>query len=485
MRRSLIALAVGILIIATSGITLAGPDKNSEELFASELRILRSSQKTYDGGTKAGSAWNMAVVGHESIADRGFNGDVWVHAGYAYVGHWGFLDWATGNDRFCPQEPASGVAVIDVRTPSSPRRVATLQNPANTSAEDVVAYVARSGPLAGHHIAVTGLQTCGSRLDLSIPRGLMLWDVTDPAHPVTLATYSTGCCTRGVHEFEIGHRADLGRTFAYVSVPFSELADASSPTGTRDRLGRGDARIIDITDPRSPFEVSTFGIKKDLGIDPASIGQGCDPDAFGHGMTPSADGKLLVVSYWDAGFIALDTTNPRAPAFLSRTIYRPHEDGDAHSASYDDARKLLFSADEDFCKGGPAEAGWGYMRIWDYSDPRAPRELAQFKTVNSLGSSDPGAGDYVIHNPLVVGTDVYISWYSDGVRVVDASDARAPREVAYFVPPAGQNPVKPAQRGILTNTAQIWGVVVDEETGLVYASDMNTGLWILRRTHAP
>jgi hypothetical protein len=25
-------------------------------------------------------------------------------------------------------------------------------------------------------------------------------------------------------------------------------------------------------------------------------------------------------------------------------------------------------------------------------------------------------------------------------------------------------------------------VVVDEATGLVYASDMNTGLWILRRT---
>ena len=133
-------------------------------------------------------------------------------------------------------------------------------------------------------------------------------------------------------------------------------------------------------------------------------------------------------------------------------------------------------------EGGPAEQGWGYMRIWDYSDPRAPREIAQFKTVNSLGSSDPGAGDYVIHNPLVIGTDVYISWYTDGVRVVDASDPRQPREVAYFVPPAGQNPVKPAQRGILTNTAQIWGVVVDEATGLVYASDMNSGLWILRRT---
>src|SRR5688500_10864359 len=92
MRRSLIALAVGILTIATSGITLAGPDKNSQELFANERQILSNSQKSYTSGTKASSALNMAVVGHESIGDRGFNGDVWVHNGFAYVGHWGFLD---------------------------------------------------------------------------------------------------------------------------------------------------------------------------------------------------------------------------------------------------------------------------------------------------------------------------------------------------------------------------------------------------------
>ena len=88
----------------------------------------------------------------------------------------------------------------------------------------------------------------------------------------------------------------------------------------------------------------------------------------------------------------------------------------------------------------------------------------------------------MIHNPLVVGTDVYISWYTDGVRVVDASNPTAPVEVANFVPPAGKQPIKPSQRNVLTNTTQIWGVVVDPETGLVYGSDMNTGLWILRRT---
>jgi hypothetical protein len=52
-------------------------------------------------------------------------------------------------------------------------------------------------------------------------------------------------------------------------------------------------------------------------------------------------------------------------------------------------------------------------------------------------------------------------------------------EVGYFVPPAGQNPVKPPQRGVLSQAAQVWGVVVED--GLIYASDMNSGLWVLRR----
>jgi hypothetical protein len=77
---------------------------------------------------------------------------------------------------------------------------------------------------------------------------------------------------------------------------------------------------------------------------------------------------------------------------------------------------------------------------------------------------------------------VLLSWYSDGVRVVDASDPTHLREVAHVIPPAAQNPVKPSQRGVLTNTPQVWGVAHDESTGLMYASDMNSGLWILRRT---
>lgn len=487
-RSALAVLAVGLLsvtLVVLAAVGIVASPSNDDELLKDERHFLDQLSSTYDGGQKAGSAKNIVAVGHTDLGGRGFNADVWFYKGFAYVGHWGFRDWATGNDRFCPEYPNNGVAVIDVRDPTNPVVVARLQNPAGTSAEDVVVYTAKYGPFAGRDVAAAGIQVCGgSRYDTSFPRGLMLWDVTDPTAPLELGFLSSGCCARGVHEFEVENRADLRRTFAYATVPASEYPDSASPSGRRDQLGRGDFRLIDITNPSSPVEVSSWGVIRNLGGPPAA-GQGCDPDPiFGHGAEPSDDGKLVFVSYWDSGFIALDVTNPAVPVFKGRTVYPANADGDGHSASYDARRRRLFTADEDFCKtsGSGIEKGFGYLRVYDYSNLAAPKQIGEYRTPNSLGTDDQAAGDFVIHNPYLVGTDVYISWYTDGVRVVDASNPRAPREVAYFVPPAGKNPVKPSQRAVLTNTTQVWGVVVDPATGRIYASDMNTGLWILQRT---
>jgi hypothetical protein len=349
----------------------------------------------------------------------------------------------------------------------------------------VVVFTARYGPLAGHDVAVAGIQVCGgSRYDTAFFRGLMAWDVTNPATPVQLGSLSTGCCTRGLHELEVQHRDDLGKTFVYASVPTSEYADTLTVSGRRDEFGRGDFRLLDVTNPGAPFEVSNWGVRRNLGGPPAP-GLGCDADPeYGHSAEPSADGKLAFVSYWDSGFIALDLRNPANPVFKGRTVYPANADGDAHSSNYDEGRKLLFTADEDFCKtsGSRTEKGWGYLRVYDYSKLAAPVQIGSYRTPHATGTDDPGAGDYTIHNPLIVGNELYISWYSDGIRVVDTSNPRSPREVAYFVPPSANHPVQPSQRGVLTNATQVWGVAYDESTDLVYASDMNSGLWILRRT---
>ena len=369
---------------------------------------------------------------------------MWVHEGFAYVGHWGFSDSANGSKtRFCPSPPKNGIAVVDVSDPADPVVVSRLVNPTGTSAEDVTVFQARFGPFAGRDIAAIGLQVCGgSRLDTSFARGLMLFDVSNPASPVQIGLLNTGCCTRGVHELEFEHRADLGRTFVYASVPTSEYEEPGSPSGYRDVQGRGDFRLIDVTNPAAPVEVSDWGVIHDAG-GPLNPGQGCDPDpVYGHSVEPSADGKLAFVAYWDSGFVALDVTNPANPVLKGHTVYGTDEDGDAHSSMYDDARRLLFSADEDFGKhcGPDIEPGYGYLRIWDYSNLAAPKQIGEYRTPNSGGGLPLGSGDYTIHNPMLMGTDVYISWYSDGVRVVDASDPASPEEVAYFVPAGGPEP---------------------------------------------
>jgi hypothetical protein len=141
-------------------------------------------------------------------------------------------------------------------------------------------------------------------------------------------------------------------------------------------------------------------------------------------------------------------------------------------------------AGADFCKnsGLGIEKGYDYLRVYNYANLAVPVQIGAYRTPNSLGTDSRSAGDYTIHNALVVGTDVYMSWYSDGVRMVNASGPRAPTEVAFFVPPAADNPVKPLQRGVLNNAPQVWGVASDQTAGLIYASDMNSRLSILRRT---
>ena len=275
-----------------------------------------------------------------------------------------------------------------------------------------------------------------------------------------------------------------GCSFAYHECSPTTTSSTASPSGVRDEQGRGDFRLIEVTEPANPVEVSDWGVISDPVPGLPAAGQGCDPDGnYGHSATPSEDGRLAFVAYWDSGFIALDVTDPAHPVYQGRTAYPPDADGDGHSSSYDASRKLLFTADEDFCKSSPGtEPGFGYLRVFDASDLTAPEQIGSYRTPNSSGTQDVAAGDYTIHLTQLVGDTLYASWYSDGVRVIDVADPVNPQEVAYFVPPAGKNPVKPSQRSVLTNTTQVWGVAVDEATGLVYLSDMNTGLWIVRRT---
>jgi hypothetical protein len=98
---------------------------------------------------------------------------------------------------------------------------------------------------------------------------------------------------------------------------------------------------------------------------------------------------VCVFARRDHGPVAL-IVEKGMPGLVGRFTYPADADGDAHSTSYDDARKLLFAADEDFCKNGPGVVpGWGCLRVIDESNPSAPVQIGEFHTQNSYGQADP------------------------------------------------------------------------------------------------
>ena len=120
---------------------------------------------------------------------------------------------------------------------------------------------------------------------------------------------------------------------------------------------------------------------------------------------------------------------------------------------------------------------WGGLRIWDYSDPANPVLASTFNTVCSAdpfdASCDP-RGTYSAHNVVVDGNKAYISWYSDGVIVLDISDPYNPVEVGRYTQSG------PAFEEANAGPQDVWGIYKQAGSPRIYASDRNGGLYVLK-----
>jgi hypothetical protein len=135
----------------------------------------------------------------------------------------------------------------------------------------------------------------------------------------------------------------------------------------------------------------------------------------------------------------------------------------------------------------PSPPTHGFLRIYDEAggadtDGDGAVEWTQVgmfdDAPNASGSLAVPPGTWNIHNTEVLDDRAYSSWMSNGIVALDLSDPTAPTMEGQFVPPtnarfAGSLGVGPAE---------VWGVAIDPETGIVYASDMRTGLWIVEPT---
>jgi hypothetical protein len=126
---------------------------------------------------------------------------------------------------------------------------------------------------------------------------------------------------------------------------------------------------------------------------------------------------------------------------------------------------------------------WGGVRIWDYADPQSPVLAATFYTECSaaampVAGCDP-AGTYSVHNVIVESqgnkTFAYISWYSDGMVVLDVTDPYHPVEVARFFDNSAE-----FIEGNGGQPHDYWGVYKVPDQPFIFGSDRNGGLDVFK-----
>ena len=268
---------------------------------------------------------SLTPLGQVTPGGQGFHGDVWGHKGFAYLGTWG-----TG--AACP---ASGVKIIDLADPTAPRWVATVADIRGTTQEDMAVRAVATRAFNGDLLAV-GVQQC--TFGNGAFAGVALFDVTDPRNPVELGSLSTG--GRGVHELDLVQQGD--RVLALLAVPDTEVRPG----------GVGDFRVVDVTDPHRPVQLAAWGAGAGLGVDLRG-GIGCHHRIYAHSARASADGRLVYLSYWDAGVIVLDITDPANPRVAGRLTYEDWEPGTTHSVAEAKDGSVLLIADEETVFGTP------------------------------------------------------------------------------------------------------------------------------------
>lgn len=379
-----------------------------------------------------------------------YSADVWGHRGHAYLS-------SRKGERSCP---ASGVRVYDVRDLRRPRRVAAFARIAGTWTEKTIVKRVSTPSFAGD-LAVASVQACNPNAGGF--EGFAIYDVTRPARPRRLALVHTE--PRGSHEIWLA--AARGRAWVYTAILASELRD--SPDGRTP--GRPDFRIFDITNPRRPRQVGSWGAWRSLGIHPSPTPRTPSDVTLVHSVITDEQARRAYLSYWDLGTVVLDITRPARPRYLGRT-------GDTENAHSAALRGTLLVETHETEGGTPS--------FFDVSDPRAPRLLGRLDlpegllaegrrqrigTVSGLSLADS------VHDAKLMENIAFFSWYRQGVVAADVSDPAAPTVLARFLPPEARD----RERLLCPGQActAFWGVYVLPD-GTVLASDMPGGLWVLR-----
>jgi hypothetical protein len=346
--------------------------------------------------------------------------DLTVHEGFAYLNSW--------DEPTCTK---GGVYVADIRNPRRPREVGFIPALDITyHGEGAQVFEYDTEAFQGDVLAVNN-ETCTFQDAEVGAGGFDLYDVTDPRNPKILVQGfgdrgDEGQLTGDAEQANSAHNIRLweheGKVYA-VSV---------------DNLEFHDVDIFDVTDPRNPVPVAEFDLVEEF---PQIVDSGANGNQiFNHDdVVKTIGGRVfMMLSYWDAGFVKLDVTDPANPVYVGDTSYDGEDpltgltppEGNGHQVEFSADNGFLLATDEDFAP----------YRADEFSITSGPLAGTQFPSQEVGGGLSPASlPDLTLNGPTVYG--------GYGCN----ASAPIPPRSQFFPPPeempAGQEAIVVLQRG--------------------------------------
>lgn len=287
--------------------------------------------------------------------------------------------WADGNIAVMGSYSCRGAFIFDVSDPDRPT-LANWYDPSPTQAflEAIVignrAYFGSGGPTP------SGTASAGD--------GVHIVDVSDPTQPQLLGKVNStsGGGFNGIHEMVVFDQG--GQRF---------LVENFNSFATKI------LKVINVTDPANPVFVRD--------ISPTEISWVHAMHIRGNKMYTSGWGTSSVrgrTEIYDISNIA--TQAPALLGYIEDPSSSLSNGNNMHSSWTSEDGNYLYSAREVTNSNGPSP---GDVRVYDVSDPSTPL------LVDRVTMADLGLNAVTPHNPVVMGSKLYVSWYQAGIQVFD------------------------------------------------------------------
>jgi hypothetical protein len=267
---------------------------------------------------------------------------------YAFLANWGEPDCA-GPETGGQTSPDAGAWIVDISDLEAPAQVGFIPSSQDTRPGEGMQVVNVTTKFFSGDMLVMNNEHCGK----NGKGGVSLYDVTDPLKPKKLSEH-------------FGDRANLSRGDTNdIHSAFAWDTGDNAYVVMVDNFENTDVDILDVTNPKRPRLITELQVdalvpsivQTTLGLTQVNL----------HDMVvKQIEGDwIMLLSYWDAGYVQLNVNDPANPVFIADTDYANPDpelleslgvsltpEGNGHQAEFTSDNNFFIATDEDFAPYG-------------------------------------------------------------------------------------------------------------------------------------